>query len=391
MKLLNTIEFNRSIIVLTLLYLGFAFFSVAIANILLAVSGGLFLLGLILKKINLNNLDWKTYLLVTVPYLLTILSVLNSDNVDSGIWYLLLRLPLVVIPLLVLPLIPKKEHINTALKIYVLFCLAASFITLYNAIKYFNEGLLFKTDFTHFITIIQHPYFGIYLLVAIASILEFGLFKNKYLRIAILLTLSISIALSTSRIVYVLYFIILGVYLFKKLTKAKFLLGIIFMGLLGSVFLITNQNIFNKFKSSIDYNSPRIMLWENSLEVVRAADSYFLGIGIGDYYKDKKDPYFAEGYGELTFGEYGYNPHSQPVEFFITNGLLGVVILLISFFFLVMKLKSHNSFAKLIFISIVAFTLTECIFNRQYGVQLYSILLPLILMNNFSKKAYEVT
>jgi len=322
---------------------------------------------------------------------LTILSVLNSDNVDSGIWYLSLRLPMVVVPLLVLPLILKKEHISSALKIYVWFCLAASFSTLYNAIKYFNEGLLFKTDFTHFITVIQHPYFGIYLLVSITSILEYGLFKNKYLRMAILLTLSISIALSTSRIVYVLYLIILGVYFFKKLPKIKFVLGILFMGLVATVFLVTNKGIFYKFKSSIDYNSPRVMLWANSLEVVRASDSYFLGIGIGDYYADKKDPYFAEGYGELTFGEYGYNPHSQPVEFFITNGILGVVILLISLFFLLSKIKTQNSFAQLIFISIAAFSLTECIFNRQYGVQLYSVLLPMIMMNNFSKRTHEET
>ena len=145
-----------------------------------------------------------------------------------------------------------------------------------------------------------------------------------------------------------------------------------------------------KFKSSIDYNSPRIMLWENSMEVIRGSESYFLGIGIGDYYADKKDPYFAEGYGKLTFGEYGYNPHSQPVEFFITNGIFGIIVLLMMLYLLLLIIKGQNSFAKLIFISIAAFSLTECIFNRQYGVQLYSVLLPLILINNFSKKAYEV-
>ncbi|MCB0753119.1 MAG: hypothetical protein KDC52_16720, partial [Ignavibacteriae bacterium] len=160
MRLISKIEFNESILVLVLLYLGFAFFSVAIANIMLAISGGVFLLGLALKKINLLNLHWKTYLLIIVPYILTSISVLNSENMDPGMSYLSLRLPIVVVPLLVLPLMLKKEHINTALKIYVLFCLVASFITLYNAIKYFNEGLLFKTDFTHFITIIQHPYLG---------------------------------------------------------------------------------------------------------------------------------------------------------------------------------------------------------------------------------------
>ncbi|MCB0464460.1 MAG: O-antigen ligase family protein [Aequorivita sp.] len=391
MRLISKIEFNESILVLVLLYLGFAFFSVAIANIMLAISGGVFLLGLALKKINLLNLHWKTYLLIIVPYILTSISVLNSENMDPGMSYLSLRLPIVVVPLLVLPLMLKKEHINTALKIYVLFCLVASFITLYNAIKYFNEGLLFKTDFTHFITIIQHPYLGVYLLIAITSILEYSLFKNKCLRTTVLLTLSISIVLSTSRIVYLLYLIILGIYFFKKLPKIKFILVILVMGLVVSVFLIIGKDIFYKFKNSIEGNSPRIMLWTNSIEVVRASDSYFLGIGIGDYYADKKDPYFAEGYGELTFGEYGYNPHSQPLEFFITNGILGVVILLVAMYFFLLKIKSQNSFAQLIFISVVSFSLTECIFNRQYGVQLYSVLLPLIMMNNFSKHTHEKT
>ncbi|MCB0753222.1 MAG: O-antigen ligase family protein, partial [Ignavibacteriae bacterium] len=211
------------------------------------------------------------------------------------------------------------------------------------------------------------------------------------LRTTVLLTLSISIVLSTSRIVYLLYLIILGIYFFKKLPKIKFILVILVMGLVVSVFLIIGKDIFYKFKNSIEGNSPRIMLWTNSIEVVRASDSYFLGIGIGDYYADKKDPYFAEGYGELTFGEYGYNPHSQPLEFFITNGILGVVILLVAMYFFLLKIKSQNSFAQLIFISVVSFSLTECIFNRQYGVQLYSVLLPLIMMNNFSKHTHEKT
>ncbi|HPF97203.1 MAG TPA: O-antigen ligase family protein [Mangrovimonas sp.] len=390
MKLSRNIDINGIILILLLLYLGVAFFSVAISNILLAMTGVLFLLGIVLKKVELEPINWKIYFSIIAPYILTVISTLNSSNIDPGLRYLFLRLPIIIIPFLLVALVIGEKQIKNALKCYVVLSIIASGITLYHAIKYFNEDILFKTDFTHFITIIQHPYFGIYLLVAVTSILEYRLFENKYLRLFFLIILSIAIALTTSRIVYLLYFGILGIYFFKKLSRVKFIVGILSISIIGTAFLLTNKSISNKFANSFNYSkSPRLKLWENSLEAVRASDSYMLGIGIGDYYKEKKDPYFAKEYGSMTVGQYGYNPHSQPIEFFLTNGFLGVLLLLIALYFLIDNLKGQNIFAKNLFFVILVFSLTECILNRQYGVQLYSVLLPLILKKNLKKNSVK--
>ena len=72
-------------------------------------------------------------------------------------------------------------------------------------------------------------------------------------------------------------------------------------------------------------------------------------------------------------------------DFFITNGYLGLFILIGYFLFQVKWISGQNRFAVFIFIIISAFALTETILNRQYGVQLYSVLFPLIFSNQLKR------
>ena len=382
-KDISNLEFI--IIQFLFLYIGLVYFSIAISNIFLGMASLVFIYGIYSKKIqlNFNKYNWYLYAFIIVPFVLTVLSVLYSNISSKGLKYLWLRLPILIIPFVLLFMEVKNNNIKSVLKIFVLLTVIASLKTIYNAFRYINEEILFVPDFTFFITIIQHPYFGIFILIAFVSIIELRLIKNNILKISIYILLILTIALTTSRLVYLLLFLILGFYLIKNFSKQRALLLIILLSIFTFTLILSNKNITEKFLSSVQYeNSPRLKLWNNANKVLVSSNNVLLGIGIGDFYENKKDPYFLK---ESEKGIYGYNPHSQIVEFYVTNGVLGLIILIITIIFGIRNIKKQNNFAIIIFVIIIMFSLTESILSRQFGVQLYSVFIPLIFKENFKK------
>ena len=379
-------NYNEIIIGLLFLYIGMVYFSIAIANISLGVGMAVFIFGVYLKKIKLNfkKSNWYLYSIILVPLLLTLLSVLNSVDLGRGLKFVWLRAPILIIPFIVVFLEFKNKEIKKGISIFVLLSILASLKTVYNAIRYAGEDVVFVTDFTFFITPIQHPYFGILMLISAICILEFKLIKIKTIKIGTLLLLLLVIALSTSRMVYLLSFIVIGYYLFKKTSKIKALFLGVLLAVFAITFILSNQSIRAKFQSSYQYeNSPRLKLWDNAYKIVKSTKNLAFGIGIGDYYQNKKEVYF---FRDNDAGALGYNPHSQIVEFFVTNGLFGLVLLIIAAMLGVKYINKQNSFSFLVFVIIIIFSVTESIFTRQYGVQLYSVFIPLLFKENFKKQ-----
>lgn len=380
------VSYNSIIIVLLFVYLGAIYFSIAAANIILGVTLFIFVLAILTQKIQLDfkKYNWYLYVLIIVPFILTIVSVLYSDNTIKGLNYVWMRIPIIVVPFVIIFMKIKKESIKKGLTIFTALTVFASLITVYNAIKYINEDILFTTDFAFFITIIQHPYLGVFVLLALVSIIEFKLIKSKPFKFFVYALFTVTISLTTSRLVYVLFFLILGFYLFKRFSKKRALFFTLGLIIVSSLFILSNQQIKSKFQNSIQYeNSPRLRLWNNSYKVITSSNSLLFGIGIGDYYENKKDPYFFD---DSATGSYGYNPHSQFVEFFTTNGLLGILVLLFTLFIGFKNIKKQNRFAVIIFGIILMFSLTESILSRQLGVQLYSVLIPLVFNKSLKKR-----
>ncbi len=387
---INQFNYNYLIVILLFTYLGMVYFSMAVPNIILGLVLFIFILGVSTKRLQLyfTRRNWLIYVIISIPLLLTIVSVLHSSNMIDGLKHIWKRLPILIIPFVLIFGKYDKKHIKTGLSFFVSFTVIASLVALYNAGKYFNEDILFKTDFAHFITLIQHPYFGIYTLIALLSIFELGLIKHRALKIIICLLFVCVIMLTTSRLVYILLLSYSCYFLFKNLSRKRFIGFTILLAALVIAFLGTNQKIANKFKSTVEYdNSPRLQLWNNSLRVVEKQNAYIFGIGIGDYYSNKKDTYYAKG---RDSGMLGLNPHSQVFEFYITNGVLGILILGSTLFVFVVFLRQQERITFFLFSIIFLFSLSECIFSRQYGVQLYCVLIPILLTESFNKIKNEV-
>jgi len=382
----RNINFELLIIVFLFLYMGFIFFSIALSNIFLGIAAFLFLLAWVSGKFQIDFKKDKIllFLLLITPFLLTIISVLHSEDLSNAIRSIRLRIPVLIITFILIFMEMKDKSIKKGISVFIILSFIATLYTFIKASKFVDENILFQPDFTFFITPIQHPYFGIYLLIAFVSLIEFKLIKHRTLRYIALFLLIIGVVISTSRLAYILLFSLLIFYSIKNLPNKKTLLFLITLTTFSVLFLVSNNNLQSKFKTSFTYqNSPRLKLWNNAIKIINNSENKILGIGVGDYYKTKEDPYFLK---ENSIGLYGYDPHSQFFEFYITTGYIGVLFMLMFFLFGIFMIKKQNRYAKIVFLIILTFSLTESILNRQYGVMLYSIFIPLIFKNNFKNQ-----
>ena len=382
MRHLQNSSYSGSIIFALFSYIGIVYFSMAISNMAMGLAILLFIIGVINKRIDIrfNKELIVNYLLVSTPFLLTVVSVALSDNKGSGLEYLWLRLPILLVPIVVVFGKYSYSNLKSGAFLFVLLTLIASLLSLYNAIDlYINQGIILNSSFSEFVTLIQHPYFGIFNLVAVVLLIELKIYKNKIQLIPMLLIISIGVLLSTSRLAYLLGIFIITIYSFKNLSKRWAIMVVFFVMAIGSLVVVSNKSIRNKITRTIEYdNSPRLWLWNNTYKVIRNSDTPLLGTGIGDFYSEQKDSYY---FRESEKGTMGYNPHNQYLEFVLTNGIMGLLFL-VSMLIMLFRIRHYANGNIYIFIIIALFAFTESIFNRQYGIQLYSVFIPILLINN---------
>jgi len=390
-SILKNIDFSDVVIALLFFYFSFNYLRSAYSNIALIVAAAIFLIGTFSNKIKLN---WSKqyvfyYVLVAIPLLLTLISTANSNNMGPGWHYIQLRLPTLFIPFIFLNSFESKDRLMKNVPIFWGFSLFALFATIYKLIELDPQSFYYlNTDCTAQATIIQHPYFGILQLVAFVFTLEHlrSIKNNKGIYYLLLLLFTIGVIVSTSRICYILYAIILTIYLTKFISRKKAIFTIIIMVIGLTTVITTSEALQYKFSRSINIEtSPRLRLWNNAYMVLKNSDTPIIGVGIGDYYKEKGDPYWLRGYVDKLNeknqykGLYGYNPHNQYLEFILLNGVLGLLFLIMMGYLLFITFKKNEFLSVSLILIIALFTLTESTLNRQYGVVLYSLLISITL------------
>lgn len=368
-------KWNYAEITIRLLFasIGIVYFSKAFSNIVFGLAILIFIIGSLKNEIKLSK---KTvikhqYLLVIVPFLLTVLSALISDNISKGFEYVWLRLPVLITPFIILFVSYSKKGIEQSMKFFIILSLLASCFSLYHAVEMFIRIKVFlNPDFVKFITPIQHPYFGIYLLVALVMLIKYRLFKNILIARINIIILVLGILITTSRMVYLLTILFFFIEFGNRFSLRNKIIMVIIM-LFSLILLVnTNKKLHNKVYNTFDYwKSPRIWAWENSYRVFINSKNPIIGIGIGDYFNKKQ---YLINFKRTHKGTVGYNTHNQYIEFVITNGFFGFFFVG-SMMFLFFRVDSEK---RIIFIIVALFAFTESILSRQFGVQLYALLIP---------------
>jgi len=129
--------------------------------------------------------------------------------------------------------------------------------------------------------------------------------------------------------------------------------------------------VFNtiNLKEKNDY-WERLVLWESAL---KATPDMIWGVGTGDY-KNVLNEYYVS-HDLSKFADSSFNSHNQFIEVLFSNGLIGVVsLLLLVGRPLYLSVRNQNVLASLTFFPFIIYGMTEVFLGRYQGVVFFALL-----------------
>ena len=340
-------------------------------------------------------------------FLLHILSLIYSADLQVGLFDLEVKLSLFLIPLFLFGSESLKvtKNRNNVFYAFIIGLFLASMIcylsALYNSISLLvsNENdvtpfylLLNPFQYKSF-SLFHHPsYFAMYLTVGITIILYLldhkESYSKKYFRSLVFLIVFfvVTVFLLSSRAGILSLLFIFIVWLFYKTKsfriKNKYLIRSVSLISLIIVFIAvlyfgdrfsyvkkeikdfrTAENVENVNWGSI---SIRLQIWHYALHIIK--DKPVLGVGTGDVKIELKK--LANDDGISQIGALNLNVHNQFLETWIGIGLVGFLLLVL--IILLPVLVESNLFLKLIAVIIAVNFIFESMLNRLGGVAFFS-------------------
>jgi len=344
---------------------------------------------------NLKGINQRLFILLTSFYLIQVVGLLYSENIQSGLFHLEVKLGFLAFPLIFLNAPVKHAYIRNMQLVFVtsvlLSCLFTSLGIFYvNKMQgfEFNSTNQWYYSYTNLGNILRfHPiYFSLY--VSFSILILFYYFKNfssfyKTISIVIFLFLTMFLLQLSARMqVFALTLIFLGVIFYWFLKRKKILLALasttmFFLGLIFFInqFPILKERLLGTFKLGGNeitdkWNmDARLIKWKCGAEIIR--NNFALGVGTGDAQIELQKCYVSINSEEHIINK--YNAHNQYIQTFIANGIVGFLILigiLIAGLFISYKFKSFLFFSFLFLFIFACFT--ESTLSVQKGVVFFS-------------------
>ncbi len=318
-------------------------------------------------------------------YLLHVIGLLWSSNLEYGIFDLQIKLSLVVFPLMLLTgSFPQNAGFATIVRFFNSGCVTAVIIVLIRAITRVNElgpEAFFYKDLSWFL----HPaYFSMYLGLSLSFILT-RFITQRTAKITItdtfqVLILTFTIMLLSSKAgIFVLLFIVILLVMYMLRTKPVLRLNL----LIASVFLIISTSLI--FSKSIygrllemgksmteagtakmaESSAVRLMAWKAALNVI--ASNPISGTGTGDVKDELMKEYLAGKY-ELLYQQ-RVNAHNQFLQTTATLGIPGLILFAGIIMALMAKLYRNRDLVVMCFLIIVIVNaMVESFLEVQAGV-----------------------
>jgi O-antigen ligase len=379
-----------------------------------------------IRKVKKESFRYLILLIFPVIfYLLNILGLFYSENMENGLYSLEKNISILFIPVVVLFITEKiKDNYVIILKVFVLANFIASIICLVYAFnnsigvdelgeRYFEssywpntEGFNFiqlinhrYSNFSHgFLSVFQHPsYFSTYILFSIIILIYLiQLSKKKQIGYyGLILYFTVFIWLLGSRAAYLAYlisffsFFLILILKYKKYWIAVTILGV---GILISTIAVSNEQLNKNVKETIaimDGNSVnkesdiRLWLWKSGFEVLK--DNLWFGVGLGDVDEKLNEKYVEYGLGLAQ--EHNYNVHNQYLDIAVKLGLVGFLVLtgwIITTLLFTIKRKQFLFFYFILILSINFFF--EAMLNTIAGVSFFVFFYSLLVAISIKKE-----
>lgn len=148
--------------------------------------------------------------------------------------------------------------------------------------------------------------------------------------------------------------------------------------------VVKEQVITDNNDSRINGLTLRLLLWQESINVVKTVPEIIFGKGVGK----STDELLRSNLEKRGLGKYKrFSTHNQFINIFMRAGLVGVFGLLMLIVFGFYKaIKNKN---KLLLIMVIMFTfamLTESVFQRVLGIYFFTTVLLFLMKPNFSNE-----
>ncbi len=331
----------------------------------------------------------KFALLFIAFYLLHLIGLLYTENINSGLFDIQVKLSLLLFPVMLASRPLSKENKNKIFGGLITGGLVSSLIMLTRAIYIYISTGSNKFFYTEFSILLHPSYLSMYLNVAI-SWLFIHLLQNKFIgkkflsfsAMAIILFFSFITILLSSKMglitMVISYISFLSYYI---INRKKFLLGTMGLAItLVSIYAIlrfvpginarinsainavTNPNIDVKDAES---TAVRMLVWKAANQVI--SENFIAGAGTGD----AKDALIKEYERQGMTGAYEHklNAHNEFYQVFVALGLIGFLLLLAHLLFPLIDAFRNNNIIYVLFliITILNFS-TESMLETEAGV-----------------------
>lgn len=349
---------------------------------------------------------------IIIFYLYQVLSVALSANMKSGVAILMLRLPLLILPLAFCFIDFEKRTWN---KIVLFFAIATTIASIigfafgvYLSIKENDSGNLYNDNISDFIgkqAVYFALYVGVAIMVFVIQLKEQPPIIQRYrfwVYSAVVWLLFITFMLASRTAMIGLLFILI-IYILKSSIERKKIMEaalLVFCILIGSViiskifpkilnkfkgtteitFQFDNKNVENHFNAEYDETkwngtNTRAAIWTCAIDVWKAQP--VMGTGLGDRDDELMGKYkvnkFWYGLGSEK------NTHNQYLDILMSMGVIGLFVFLITFFIYPFKMffKQKQFFSITVYLLLAICFLTETMLARYQGLVFISFIMPL--------------
>ena len=364
-----------------------------------------FLVWLIMSGFKTSiNIIKKNKFLITflLLFLFYIMSLLWSDNIKEGQDYILKLFIFMFVPLLIIATSANKRNI---------FIIMTSFIFsmfINEIISYLIYFDIYETAYSrkyHYpVGFINHISYSV--LVAFSAILilhQSRYMNNIYIKtiyIIFFITMTINLVISSGRTGYVAYFATLAILLFTfyKINFKNFLQILLFPTVIFIIGYQLNSSVQQRVSATItdvssiakdeNYNTSfgtRLAAYPIAWYVLKD-NNFLFGVGVGDLDEEKNSAIYNNNLkNKIRSALHHDHLHNFFADTVVIIGLIGLILLLISFYFL-WKIKIINTEYKFLQQLIIIIIFTSCFADRILHIQdtmlFFAIFAGLIVAQN---------
>jgi len=346
------------------------------------ISVRLLFVTLLLSVIDINGnsllrASWD----ILIYLLILLLGLTYSNNLDVGFKVLETSFSFLAIPLVISRLkFGAEEKFDQLMHSFILGLAIACLICLINATNKFMDAEDSQVFFFYQLTSVinSHPtYFAYFLIVAITYLLYFMYYQESSKHL-ILLCVSITFFFcflmltggqtSFISLLFVLSYFILKFFLAKDTMKQR--LTLMMVSIMVISMLVINSFDQSSREEVLNDSWDRYELWRSA---ILANSNPILGVGTGDYKSVLNEYYFRNNLD--AYAEESLNSHNQFIQIFFSNGIFGLLAVIIIILRPVyMAFKKNDQLGILLMFPFLIYGITEVFLGRYQGVVFFALL-----------------